>query len=761
MAITIALAGNPNCGKTTLFNALTGANQYVGNWPGVTVEKKEGRFKGNKDVVIQDLPGIYSLSPYTLEEVVSREYLVTQRPDAILNIVDGTNIERNLYLTTQLLELGIPVVIAVNMIDLVRKNGDTIDVDALSKSIGCPVIEISALKGEGHNEAAELAIKAAEEHKLVKVDGNFADAVEETIAKIKADIKGIVPEELERWYAIKIFERDPKVMESISLGNKADEIEQITVACETAEDDDSESIITNERYSYIANITADSVHKIRTKDNMTTSDKIDKVVTSRIFGLPIFVLIMFFVYAISMGDWKISIGKKMTDYANDVIFAEWVPKGVEALFGALGISDKSWIFGLVNDGIIAGVGAVLGFIPQMFVLFLFLSILEDIGYMSRVAFVMDRIFRHFGLSGKSFIPYMVATGCGVPGVMSSRTIEQERDRKLTVMTATFMPCGAKLPMIALIAGAIFNGSAYVAVSAYFIGIVSIILSAIILKKFKAFAGDAAPFVMELPAYHITSVKNILRTAFDRAFSFIKRAGSVILIASIILWFLTSYGFVNGKFGKVSTLFEDKDVATAEYQKELAQKRHISLDEVNPMDASLLASVGNTVSPIFRPLGFGSWKPTVATVTGLVAKEQVVGTFGVLYNYDDSKEALGDNGEQIWANVAKDYSGASGMAFLIFNLLCAPCFAAIGAIKREMGSGKWTWAAIGWLTGWAYCLSLIAYNIGGVITGEFGFGVGPIVSLVLIAGIVYLLVRKGAEPEHSTKSVTAVEAAGAK
>lgn len=761
MAITIALAGNPNCGKTTLFNALTGANQYVGNWPGVTVERKEGRYKGNKDVVIQDLPGIYSLSPYTLEEVVSREYLVTQRPDAILNIVDGTNIERNLYLTTQLLELGIPVVIAVNMIDLVRKNGDTIDVDALSKSIGCPVIEISALKGEGHKEAAELAIKAAEEHKLVNADGNFADAIEETIAKIKADIKGIVPEELERWYAIKIFERDPKVMESISLGNKADEIEQITVACETAEDDDSESIITNERYSYIANITADSVHKIRTKDNMTTSDKIDKVVTSRIFGLPIFVLIMFFVYAISMGDWKISIGKKMTDYANDVIFAEWVPKGVEALFGALGISDNSWIFGLVNDGIIAGVGAVLGFIPQMFVLFLFLSILEDIGYMSRVAFVMDRIFRHFGLSGKSFIPYMVATGCGVPGVMASRTIEQERDRKLTVMTATFMPCGAKLPMIALIAGAIFNGSAYVAVSAYFIGIVSIILSAIILKKFKAFAGDAAPFVMELPAYHITSVKNILRTAFDRAFSFIKRAGSVILIASIILWFLTSYGFVNGKFGKVATLFEDKDVATAEYQKELAQKRHISLDEVNPMDASLLASVGDTVAPIFRPLGFGSWKPTVATVTGLVAKEQVVGTFGVLYNYDDSKEALGDNGEQIWANVAKDYSGASGMAFLIFNLLCAPCFAAIGAIKREMGSGKWTWAAIGWLTGWAYCLSLIAYNIGGVITGESGFGVGPIVSLVLIAGIVYLLVRKGAEPEHSSKSVTAVEAADAK
>lgn len=761
MAITIALAGNPNCGKTTLFNALTGANQYVGNWPGVTVEKKEGKYKGNKDVIIQDLPGIYSLSPYTLEEVVTREYLVTQRPDAILNIIDGTNIERNLYLTTQLLELGIPVVIAVNMIDLVRKNGDTIDVDALSKSIGCPVIEISALKGEGHNEAAELAIKAAEEHKLVNMDGNFADAIEETIAKIKADIKGIVPEELERWYAIKIFERDPKVMESISLGDKADEIEQITAACETAEDDDSESIITNERYSYIANVTADSVHKIRTKDNMTTSDKIDKVVTSRIFGLPIFILIMFIVYAVSMGDWKISIGKKMTDYTNDVIFGEWVPKGVEALFGALGISDNSWIFGLVNDGIIAGVGAVLGFIPQMFVLFLFLSILEDIGYMSRVAFVMDRIFRHFGLSGKSFIPYMVATGCGVPGVMASRTIEQERDRKLTVMTATFMPCGAKLPIIGLIAGAIFNGSAYVAVSAYFIGMLSIILSAIILKKFKAFAGDAAPFVMELPAYHITSIKNILRTAFDRAISFIKRAGSVILVASIIIWFLMSYGFVNGQFGKVDTLFEDKDVATAEYQKELAQKRHVSLDEVNPMDASLLANVGNTVAPIFRPLGFGSWKPTVATITGLVAKEQVVGTFGVLYNYDKSKGDLGDAGEQIWANVAKDYSGPSGMAFLVFNLLCAPCFAAIGAIKREMGSGKWTWAAIGWLTGWAYALSLIAYNIGGLVTGELGFGVGTIVSLVLIAGIVYLLVRKGAEPEHSTKSVTAVEAAGAK
>ena len=761
MAITIALAGNPNCGKTTLFNALTGANQYVGNWPGVTVERKEGKYKGNKDVVIQDLPGIYSLSPYTLEEVVSREYLVTQRPDAILNIVDGTNIERNLYLTTQLIELGIPVVIAVNMIDLVRKNGDTIDVDALSKSIGCPVIEISALKGEGHNEAAELAIKAAEEHKLVNVDGNFADAIEETIAKVKADIKGIVPEELERWYAIKIFERDPKVLESISLGDKADEIEQIIVACETAEDDDSESIITNERYSYIANITADSVHKIRTKDNMTTSDKIDKVVTSRIFGLPIFILIMFLVYAISMGDWKISIGKKMTDYTNDVIFGEWVPKGLEALFGALGISDNSWIFGLVNDGIVAGVGAVLGFIPQMFVLFLFLSILEDIGYMSRVAFVMDRIFRHFGLSGKSFIPYMVATGCGVPGVMASRTIEQERDRKLTVMTATFMPCGAKLPIIGLIAGAIFNGSPYVAVSAYFIGILSIILSAIILKKFKAFAGDAAPFVMELPAYHITSAKNILRTAFDRALSFIKRAGSVILVSSIILWFLMSYGFVNGHFGKVDTLFEDKDVATTEYQKDLAQKRHISLDEVNPMDASLLANVGNTVAPIFRPLGFGSWKPTVATITGLVAKEQVVGTFGVLYNYDASKEELEETGDQIWANVAKDYTGASGMAFMVFNLLCAPCFAAIGAIKREMGSGKWTWAAIGWLTAWAYALSLITYNIGGVVTGEFGFGIGPIVSLVLIAGIIYLLVRKGAEPEHTSKSVTAVEAAGAK
>ena len=761
MAITIALAGNPNCGKTTLFNALTGANQYVGNWPGVTVEKKEGKYKGDKNVVIQDLPGIYSLSPYTLEEVVSREYLVTQRPDVILNIVDGTNIERNLYLTTQLLELGIPVVIAVNMIDLVRKNGDTIDVDALSKNLGCPVVEISALKGEGNKEVADLAIKAAEEHRLVNPDGCYAEAIEDTIAKIREDIKGIVPEELERWYAIKIFERDPKVMESISLGDKAGEIEKIIAACEASEDDDSESIITNERYSYIASITTDSVHKVKTKDNMTKSDKIDKIVTSRILGLPIFVIVMFLVYAISMGDWKISIGKRMTDFTNDVIFGEWVPKGVEALFGALGISDNSWIFGLVNDGIIAGVGAVLGFIPQMFVLFLFLSILEDIGYMSRVAFVMDRIFRRFGLSGKSFIPYMVSTGCGVPGVMASRTIEQERDRKLTVMTATFMPCGAKLPIIGLIAGAIFNGSAYVAVSAYFIGILSIILSAIILKKFKAFAGEAAPFVMELPAYHITSVKNILRTAFDRALSFIKRAGSVILISSIILWFLMSYGFVDGQFGKVDTLFEDKNVATTEYQKELAQKRNISIKEVNPMDASLLASVGNTVAPIFKPLGFGSWKPTVATVTGLVAKEQVVGTFGVLYNYDDSKGDLEENGDQIWANVAKDYSGPAGMAFMVFNLLCAPCFAAIGAIKREMGNAKWTWGAIGWLTAWAYSLALITYNIGGLITGELGFGVGSVVSLLFIAGIIYLLVRKGATPEKVSKSISAVEAAGTK
>ncbi len=761
MSITIALAGNPNCGKTTLFNALTGANQYVGNWPGVTVEKKEGKYKGNKEVLIQDLPGIYSLSPYTLEEVVSREYLVTQKPDAILNIVDGTNIERNLYLTTQLLELGIPVVVAVNMIDLVRKNGDTINIEALSKGLSCPVIEISALKGEGNSDAIELAVKAAKEHKLVNTDGWFDDSVEETLSKIKAEIKGIVPEELERWYTVKVFERDSKVIESISLGNKTGDIESLIEACETAHDDDAESIITNQRYNYIGRITSGAIKKAKTKDDMTTSDKIDKLVTNRILGLPIFVAVMYLVYAISMGDWRISIGTKATDFTNDVIFGEWVPGWISSLLGHLGISEGGWLFGLINDGIVAGVGAVLGFVPQMLVLFLFLAILEDIGYMSRVAFVMDRIFRHFGLSGKSFIPCMVATGCGVPGIMASRTIEQDRDRKLTVMTTTFMPCGAKLPIIGLIAGAIFGGSPWIAVSAYFIGIASVALSGIILKKLKAFAGEPAPFVMELPAYHITSIKNILRAAWERGWSFIKRAGSVILISSIIIWFFKSYGFVNGRFGNVEALFENKNVATQEYKKELADKRAVSMKDVNPMDASLLASIGDTVSPIFKPLGFGNWKATVATVTGLVAKEEVVGTFGILYNYDDKDGDLEENGDQIWGRVAKDYTAASGMAFMIFNLLCAPCFAAIGAIKREMNNAKWTWAAISWMTVWAYVLGVITYNLGALITGELSFGIGTVVSLVLTAGIIYLLVRKGYKAEDAPKTLSSVEAAGTK
>lgn len=761
MAITIALAGNPNCGKTTLFNALTGSNQYVGNWPGVTVEKKEGKFKGNKEVVIQDLPGIYSLSPYTLEEVVSREYLVTERPDAILNIVDGTNIERNLYLTTQLLELGIPVVIAVNMIDLVRKNGDKIDIKALSEKLGCDVIEVSALKGEGGSDAVERAVKLAKEHKLANIDGMFESDIEKAISDIGQKIKEQVPDELLRWYSIKIFERDEKVMQSINLGTEAKSIESITEECERAQDDDAESIITNQRYNYITEITTTTVQKIKTKDNMTLSDKIDKWVTNRILGLPIFAAVMFLVYAIAMGGWGVSIGTKATDFTNDVIFGEWVPGWVESALGVFGVTEGSWLYGLIQDGIVAGVGAVLGFVPQMLVLFLLLSILEDIGYMSRVAFVMDRIFRHFGLSGKSFIPCMVATGCGVPGVMASRTIEQDRDRKLTVMTTTFMPCGAKLPIIGLIAGAIFGGSVWVAVSAYFIGIGSVAVSGIILKKFKAFAGDPAPFVMELPAYHITSIKNILRATWERGWSFIKRAGSVILISSIIIWFFKSYGFVNGQFGSVDKLFEDEKIATEEYKKELADKRNVSLDELNPMDASLLAGVGNAVAPVFKPLGFGSWKPTVATVTGLVAKEEVVGTFGVLYNYDSEKEELEENGDQIWERVAKDYTAASGMAFMVFNLLCAPCFAAIGAIKREMNNAKWTFAAIGWMTIWAYILGMITYNIGGFFTGELKFGVGVVVSIALIVGIIYLLFRKGYQVKDTAKSMSSVEAASAK
>ncbi len=759
MSIKIALAGNPNSGKTTLFNNLTGSNQYVGNWPGVTVEKKEGKLKGQNDVIIQDLPGIYSLSPYTLEEVVSRQYLVTEKPDAILNIVDGSNIERNLYLTTQLLELGIPTVVAINMMDIVRKNGDQIDTKKLAKELGCTVMEMSALKSDGVTEVANAVVAAAKAGNKGECPHVFEGSVEHAIAHIEESIETQISDRRNlRWFAIKVFERDEKVAETLKLSHgAAAEIEQHIVDCEKELDDDAESIITNARYNYIGKICKGTVTKKNAAHALSTSDKIDQIVTNRILGLPIFALIMFLIYAIAMGGWSVSIGTMATDFANDVLFGEWVPGAVDALLAALHVAEGSVLYGLIQDGIVAGVGAVLGFVPQMLVLFLLLAILEDIGYMARVAFVMDRIFRQFGLSGKSFIPCLVATGCGVPGVMASRTIENDRDRKMTVMTTCFMPCGAKLPIIGLIAGAIFGGSPLIAASAYFIGIGSIIVSGIILKKFKAFAGEPAPFVMELPAYHVPSLSNVLRATWERGWSFIKRAGSVIVISSIIIWFLSSFGSINGHFGMVDDMFEDESIVTEAVVDDLAQRMNIPAEDVNPMDASLLASVGNGLSFVFKPLGFDSWKPTVATITGLVAKEEVVGTFGVLYNYDDSEEELGENGEQIWNRVAADYSAASAFAFMIFNLLCAPCFAAIGAIKREMNNAKWTWAAIGYMTIWAYVLGIIAYQLGTLFTGG-GFGFGTIVAFALIAGIIYLLVRKGYVPDESKKSLTSVEAA---
>ena len=761
MTVKIALAGNPNCGKTTLFNALTGANQYVGNWPGVTVEKKEGKLKGNHEVVIQDLPGIYSLSPYTLEEVVARDYLVSEKPNAILNIVDGTNIERNLYLTTQLIELGIPVVLAVNMMDLVQKNGDAIDVKKIGKELGCDAVEISALKGKGITEAADLAVKAATSGSHSGAHAVFSAEVEDAVIEIEDVLHGKVDDSLLRWYAVKIFERDEKVLVSLDLGSDRDALEKIIEACEKELDDDSESIITNERYNYISKVTAGAVKKAKKEDNLTVSDKIDRIVTNRILGLPIFAVIMFFVYALAMGSWKISIGTAATDFTNDVIFGEWVPGALGSLLTSLGVAEGTWLYGLVINGIVGGVGAVLGFVPQMLVLFVLLAILEDIGYMSRVAFVMDRIFRQFGLSGKSFIPCLVATGCGIPGIMASRTIEQDRDRKLTVMTTTFMPCGAKLPIIGLIAGAVFGGSPLIAAFSYFIGIGSIILSGIILKKFKAFAGEPAPFVMELPPYHVPSVGNVLRATWERGWSFIKRAGSVILVSSIILWFLQGFGTVNGQFGMVDKLFEDESLVTEQYVTQLAENRNIPTEDVNPSDDSILADIGSVITPVFRPIGFTTWKQTVATITGLIAKENVVGTLGVLYNYDDSKEELDEDGKQIWARVRNDFTGsgaagAAGIAFLIFNLLCAPCFAAIGAIKREMNNAKWTWAAIGWMTGWAYAMALIAFNLGKAFSGG-GFGIGAILAAAVLAGVLFLLFRPGYKPESGTRTLTSVEA----
>ena len=718
MELKIALAGNPNCGKTTLFNALTGSNQYVGNWPGVTVEKKEGRLKGHKDVVIQDLPGIYSLSPYTLEEVVARNYLVNDKPDAILNIVDGTNIERNLYLTTQLIELGLPVVVAVNMIDLVRKNGDQIDLNKLGDALGCTVVSMSALKGEGGMEAAEKAVALARTHQAGELPHVFTGSVEHAIAHIEESIAGLVDDRYLRWYAIKVFERDSKVMEQLNLsGELKAHLEQHIADCEKELDDDAESIITNQRYAYINTVVTKAVHKKAAAHSMTTSDKIDRVVTNRILALPIFAVVMFAVYWIAMGPF----GTFLTDWTNDVLGTAWLVDIPRAALEGWGVNDV--LIGLICDGALAGVGAVLGFVPQMLVLFLMLAILEDIGYMARIAFIMDRIFRKFGLSGKSFIPMLVGTGCGVPGVMASRTIESERDRRMTVMTTCFIPCGAKMPIIGLIAGALFGGSGFVAVSAYFIGVAAIVISGVMLKKTKAFAGDPAPFVMELPAYHIPSAGNVLRATWERGWSFIKRAGTVILASSIILWFLQGFGWENGAFGMV----ED-------------------------MNNSVLAAIGSAISFIFVPLGFGTWKPTVAVFTGLIAKENVVATFGVLYNYVGE---LSENGDEIWGLVAADFTAISAYSFMIFNLLCAPCFAAMGAIKREMNNWKWTLGAIGYMCGFAYIISLIVYQIGGLITGEVSFGVGTVVAVVLIAGLLYMLFRKNKYDENTlTLSVAA-------
>ena len=711
MSIKIALAGNPNCGKTTLFNDLTGSNQYVGNWPGVTVEKKEGRLKGQKDVVIQDLPGIYSLSPYTLEEVVARGYLVNEKPDAILNIIDGTNIERNLYLTTQLIELGIPVVMAVNMIDLVRKNGDKIDLKKLSAELGCQAVEISALKGEGSMKAAEMAVAAAKSGKAGELPHVFTGSVEHAIAHIEESIQGKVDDRFLRWYAVKLFERDDKVQQELKLDKAlVDHIDQHIADCEKEMDDDAESIITNQRYAYINTVVEKAVRKKARVEHLTVSDKIDQVVTNRIFALPIFALIMFLMYALSMGtsiaDGGISIGSFATDWTNDVLFAEIVPNALGGFLESVGVAG--WLYGLIMDGIVAGVGAVLGFVPQMLVLFFLLSILEDIGYMARVAFIMDRIFRKFGLSGKSFIPMLVGTGCGVPGVMASRTIENERDRRMTIMTTCFIPCSAKMPIIGLFAGALFGGSSLVAVSAYFIGFAAIIISGIILKKTKLFAGDPAPFVMELPAYHVPAWGNVLRATWERGWSFIKRAGTVILASTIVLWFLQGFGFEDGVFGMV----EDQD-------------------------NSILAAVASAIAWIFAPQGFGNWRATVASISGLIAKENVVGTLGVLYHFGGE---LSENGDEIWGEIANDYTAISAYSFMIFNLLCAPCFAAMGAIKREMNNGKWTAIAIGYMCLLAYCASLVVYQIGGLITGEVGFNIFTIVAVAIIVFTIYMLVR---------------------
>ena len=721
MSIRIALAGNPNCGKSTLFNALTGANQYVGNWPGVTVEKKEGKLKGNSDVIITDLPGIYSLSPYTLEEVVARNYLIQELPDAILNIVDATNLERNLYLTTQLVELGIPVVIALNMMDVVRKNGDQIDTKKLEKELGCKIVEISALKGTGIEEATKAVIDAAKNTKTVP-QHKFSGPVEHAIAHIEEATEGKLPAAQQHWYAVKIFERDEKVLEQLNLSSDVKaHIEQDIASAEKELDDDAESLITNDRYTYISGILKGSYSKKKTGE-LTTSDKIDRIVTNRWLALPIFALVMFIVYYFSVT----TVGTIVTDWTNDVFVGEWLQGSIGGLLEGAGVAP--WLTSLIVDGIVGGVGAVLGFVPQMFVLFFFLAFLEGCGYMARIAFIMDRIFRRFGLSGKSFIPMMIGTGCGIPGVMASRTIENERDRRMTIMTTTFIPCGAKLPIIALIAGAFFpNHSALVSTSAYFIGVAAIIISGIMLKKTKMFAGDPAPFVMELPAYHMPTLGSILRSMWERGWSFIKKAGTIILLSTIVIWFLQSFSFTGGF--------------------------HMIEDVVAENDSSILARIGQALGWIFWPLGWNvageGWKAAVAAITGLVAKENVVATYGVLYGFEE----VAEEGEEIWGSLAASFgnSGVIAYSFLVFNLLCAPCFAAIGAIKREMNNAKWTWFAIGYQCAFAYAVSLMIYQFGSLFAGQV-HPIGLIAAVAVLAFMLYMLFRPYKESQKLTAAV---------
>ena len=726
MGVKIALAGNPNSGKTTLFNALTGSNQFVGNWPGVTVEKKEGRLKDDKDVTVTDLPGIYSLSPYTLEEVVARNYLISQRPDAILNIVDGTNLERNLYLSTQLMELGIPVVMAINMMDVVKKNGDQINTKILSERLGCEVVSISALKGEGIKEASSKAVRLARMNDAAAPVHEFAPEVEAALDEIETMLTE-VPEEQKRFYAIKLFERDDKIEEQLK---HVPEVEDIIAAVEKEYDDDAESIITNERYNYITSVIRDSLVKSR-KEKLTTSDKIDRIVTNRWLALPIFAAVMWIVYYVSVS----TVGAWATDWANDGLFGDGfrlfgmdVP-GIPVIIGnALdAVNCAGWLQSLVLDGIVAGVGAVLGFVPQMLVLFIFLAFLEACGYMARVAFIMDRIFRKFGLSGKSFIPMLIGTGCGVPGIMASRTIENDRDRKMTIMTTTFIPCGAKLPIIALIAGALFGGASWVAPSAYFVGIAAIICSGIILKKTRMFAGEPAPFVMELPAYHMPTVGNVLRSMWERGWSFIKKAGTIILLSTIFIWFTSNFGLADGRFGMVEDLSD-----------------------------GFLAMIGRGIAWIFAPLGWGDWKSAVATITGLVAKENVVGTFGILYGFAE----VAEDGAEVWGTLASSMTAVAAYSFLVFNLLCAPCFAAMGAIKREMNNAKWFWFAIGYQTLLAYAVSLCVFQFGSLLTGG-GFTIGTVAAILILAGFMYLLLRPYKESATLNVNISSVRAKKAK